>query len=206
MTGSSYSCLAAYWRRGGELQPAQAGPAQSRAAHARPGLVEVLNSLSEEQLPALVRGDCGFGNEPFIGELEDRNQSYLLKLCQTKGVQRLQARQFSRKDRAVPVPRDQGWSTVEDTLRLAGWDKSRRVVILRRITKFDSVLTRKTKGEQIELLLLGQDVQLWEYAVLVTSNGFHLDAIHPSDYDLPPPPPGDGMPSPGKRWFLQQLK
>jgi hypothetical protein len=25
----------------------------------------------------LVRGDCGFGNEPFIAELEERAQPYL---------------------------------------------------------------------------------------------------------------------------------
>jgi len=68
-----------------KLQPAQARPSQSRLAyllresladgarcrcqprqrarggHARPGLSDILNNLSKEQLPALVRGDCGFG-------------------------------------------------------------------------------------------------------------------------------------------------
>jgi hypothetical protein len=33
---------------------------QHTAAHARPGLSDVLDSLNKEQLPALVRGDCGF--------------------------------------------------------------------------------------------------------------------------------------------------
>jgi hypothetical protein len=66
--------------------------------HARPGLSAVLDRLSREQLPALVRGDCGYGNEPFIGELEDRSQTYLFKLRQTKGVQRLLARQFAREE------------------------------------------------------------------------------------------------------------
>ena len=145
--------------------------------HAHPGLSAVLNRLHEGQLPALVRGDCGFGNEPFIGELEDRNQTYLFKLRQTKGVQRLLARQFARQDWSTPGPRDQGWSAVEDTLRLAGWDKSRRVVILRRLTKSDLALSRKTKDEQIELLLPDEDVQLWEYAVLVTNSSYPLDAM-----------------------------
>ncbi len=53
---------------------------QHSSLHARPGLCAVLDSLSREQLPALVRGDCGYGNEPFIGELEDRGQPYLFKL------------------------------------------------------------------------------------------------------------------------------
>jgi hypothetical protein len=53
------------------------------AAHARPGLSDIPDSLSKEQLPTLVRGDCGFGNEPFIVKLEKRLQSYLFKLRQT---------------------------------------------------------------------------------------------------------------------------
>src|ERR1700681_2686139 len=150
---------------------------QHSSMHARPGLSAVLDSLSREQLPALVRGDCGYGNEPFIGELEDRSQAYLFKLRQTKGVQRLLARQFAREDWSTPGPCDQGWSAVEDTLRLAGWDKSRRVVILRRVTKSDLALSRKTNDEQIELILPGEDVQLWEYAVLVTNSSYPLDAM-----------------------------
>jgi hypothetical protein len=39
---------------------------QHSAAHARHGLSDVLDSLNKEQLPALARGDCGFGNEPFF--------------------------------------------------------------------------------------------------------------------------------------------
>ena len=42
---------------------------QHSAAHARPGLSDVLDRLDKPQLPVLVRGDCGFGNEPFIVEL-----------------------------------------------------------------------------------------------------------------------------------------
>ena len=49
---------------------------------------------------------------------------------------------------------DQGWSAVEDTLRLAGWDRERRVIILRRKAKTNLALSRKTKDEQIELLQL----------------------------------------------------
>ncbi len=33
---------------------------QHAAAYARPGLTDLLDSLSKAQLPALVRGDCGF--------------------------------------------------------------------------------------------------------------------------------------------------
>jgi hypothetical protein len=150
---------------------------QHAAAYARPGLSEVLDSLSKEQLPALVRGDCGFGNEPFIDELERRGQSYLFKLRQTSGVKKMLRRQFARKDWTIPGRSDQGWSAVEDTLRLAGWDKSRRVVILRRAARSGVALTRTTAEGQMELLLPDQDVELWEYAVLVTSSGYALESM-----------------------------
>jgi hypothetical protein len=161
------------------------------AAHARPGLSDLLDSLSPEKLPALVRGDCGFppqrqrpvaggpgfGNEPFIAELEKRGQAYLFKLRQTSGVKKLLMRQFARKDWTTPGPSDQGWSAVEDTLKLSGWDKSRRVVVLRRAAKSDVALTRKAAEAQMELLLPDQDVELWEYAVLVTSSGYALESM-----------------------------
>jgi hypothetical protein len=150
---------------------------QHAAAHARPGLNDILDSLSREQLPALVRGDCGFGNEPFIAELEKRNQPYLFKLRQTGGVKKLLMRQFARKDWTTPGPGDQGWSAVEDTLKLTGWDKSRRVVVLRRAAKSDVALTRKVVEGQLELLLADQDVEVWEYAVLVTSSSYPLEAM-----------------------------
>ena len=150
---------------------------QHAAAHARPGLNDILDSLSPRQLPALVRGDCGLGNEPFIAELETRGQPYLFKLRQTAGVKKLLMRQFARKDWTTPGPSDQGWSAVEDTLKLAGWDKSRRVVILRRASKSDVALTRKAIEGQLELLLPDQDVEVWEYAVLVTSSGYPLEAM-----------------------------
>ena len=144
------------------------------AASARPGLQALLDQLEPAQRPALVRGDCGFGNEPFIAELEERNQPYLFKLRQTKGVKRLLSRQFAREDWTVPGPADQGWSAVEDTLQLAGWDKSRRVIILRRAVKADLALSHKTADEQMELLFADDGVQAWEYAVLVTNSTYEL--------------------------------
>ncbi len=86
-------------------------------------------------------------------------------------------RRFARKDWTTPGPSDQGWSAVEDTLRLAGWDKPRRVVILRRAAKPDPALTRKTADDRMELLLPGQDVELWEYAVLMTNSGYALESM-----------------------------
>lgn len=150
------------------------------AAKARPGLIGILDKLPAEQRPALVRGDCGFGNEPFIIELEEQGQPYLFKLRQTQGVKKLLTRQFARDDWSTPGPSDQGWSAVQDTLRLSGWDKARRVVILRRAVKTDLALSRKTKnevGEQFEILMPHDDVQAWEYAVLVTNSTYPLETF-----------------------------
>lgn len=147
------------------------------AGKARPGLMGVLDKLEPQQHPALVRGDCGFGNEPFIAELEERGQPYLFKLRQTAGVKKLLSRQFARTDWSTPGPSDQGWSAVEDTLKLSGWDKHRRVVILRRAVKTDLALSKKTEDQQIELLMPDKDVQAWEYAVLVTSSAYALEVF-----------------------------
>jgi hypothetical protein len=53
------------------------------AGKARPGLMNILDKLPQQQRPALVRGDCGFGNDPFIIELESCSQPYLFKLKQS---------------------------------------------------------------------------------------------------------------------------
>jgi len=49
----------------------------------------------------------------------------LFKLRQTVGVNKLLSRQFARDDWSTSSPSSQGWSVVEDTLKLLGWDKSR---------------------------------------------------------------------------------
>ena len=44
------------------------------AANLKPGLMDLLDQFPKEQKPALVRGDCAFGNEPFIKDLEEKAQ------------------------------------------------------------------------------------------------------------------------------------
>ena len=41
----------------------------------------------------------------------------------------------------------QGWQAIEDELRLSGWSRARRVVVLRRRIKRDIALTAKHKGK-----------------------------------------------------------
>jgi Tfp pilus assembly protein FimT len=75
-----------------------------------------------------------------VVELENRGRSYLFKLRHPSGVKKMPMRQFARKAWTTPGPWGQGWTAVEDTLRLAGWDKLRHAVILRRAAKSDVAL------------------------------------------------------------------
>jgi hypothetical protein len=133
-------------------------------SHALPGLSRLLEELLPEQRPFLVRGDCGFGNDTVLREMEARQQPYLFKLKQSKNVRRLLVRQFQRHDWGDA---GQGWEAVEDEIKLAGWGRIRRVVILRHLVKEDLALARK-KGKQVEMLFPDDaGTVCYEYAVLV---------------------------------------
>ena len=146
------------------------------AANLQPGLMGLLDQFPKEKKPALVRGDCAFGNEPFIKDLEERAQPYLFKIKQTAGVKKLLTRLFRRADWMAPKSADQGWWAIEDTLQLAGWEKPRRVVALRRAIRQDIALTQKDAA-QYELLLPDESIQAWEYAVLITNTHYEVHAI-----------------------------
>jgi hypothetical protein len=91
----------------------------------------------------LVRGDCGFGNEPFIAHLEERGQPYLFKLRQSAGVKKLISRKIS--------------TNIALTRKVGGPDKA--------------------QDAQVEILMPRQDVQAWEYAMLVTNSDYPLQAF-----------------------------
>jgi hypothetical protein len=151
---------------------------QHTSAHAKAGLGRVLDELGSRR-PAIVRGDCGYGNEGILVELEQRQQPYLLRLRQTKNVQRLIARQFGRSDWSQPDA--QGCQVVEDHLQLTGWSAKRRVVIVRR--RIRGALARESRDTNGQLrLTLAEDAVLdadpmWEYTVLVTDIRYPLEAI-----------------------------
>lgn len=137
--------------------------------HTLPGLCRILDSLPREQRPYLVRGDCGFGNDPFITELEDRGQDYIFKLRQTAGVKRFIERSFAGA-RWGDV--GGGWEASSGEIQLAGWDRYRRVVVLRRLIRGDLVLETKGENGQMVLAFMDDDhsgSKGYEYAVLVTS-------------------------------------
>jgi len=143
--------------------------------HGLPRLRALLEALPPEQRPALVRGDCAFGNERVMAEMEELDQAYLFKLRQTAGVKRVIERLWSRRHwQAV----GHGFDAVETELQLAGWSRARRVVVLRRRRIKEPLLAEATaQGQQTLLFADTAQGPFWEYAVLVINTAHPLEAI-----------------------------
>ena len=77
----------------------------------------------------ILRGDSGFGTEAVMAGAEQRGLPYLFKLRLTANVKKLIKKTFSKRDWTNA---GQGWQGRQETLRLEGWSRQRRVVILRR--------------------------------------------------------------------------
>lgn len=152
-------------------------------AHSRAGLVALLEGLPEGSRPQLVRGDVAFGSEAEMAALEELGQPYLFKLRQSPGVMKLLGRQWN-DDEWSDV--GQGWMGREDTLRLMGWSKERRVIVMRRPRRVDveadAKAGRKQRGkgkvkqQQTVLALIDENepTKTWEYAVLVCDTPYRL--------------------------------
>lgn len=135
--------------------------------YSAPGLWQFLERTPRRYWPAFFRGDSGWGTEDFMNGAEERRLPYLVKLRLTKNVRRLIEKAFCRNDW-----RDagQGWEGVEESLKLLGWKKTRRVVILRRALSGDVAISWKQK-DQMELGFVETTgaTKRYEYAVLATT-------------------------------------
>ena len=116
------------------------------AAKGLPGLWTTLKSLPRSQWPTFIRGDCGYGNEAVMLECEQESLPYLFKLRHTKKV----------KDLVVEMMRQgaqwedcgDGWQALEAVLRLSGWSRERRVVLVREAPAQAPVGARRGKDRQ----------------------------------------------------------
>jgi hypothetical protein len=141
---------------------------QSASSYTLPGLLSLLDSMTPEERPTLIRGDCAFGNEKFLSAIESRNVDYLFKLRKTKGVKRL----IQLLDDGTQEWKDagQGWEGIASSLKLSGWKKNRRVVVLRRYLRGKR---NKKDKERFQLFFEGftpkkTEIE-YEYSILVTS-------------------------------------
>lgn len=141
---------------------------EASSKYSRGGLFCFLDGLDRKNWPSFLRGDSGFGNEETMKEAEARELPYLFKLRQTKGVKQLIEKLF----RAGPWKEaGQGWEGMEGSLRLSGWSRERRVVILRRVVREEVENPSHSEIEQLEFDFVTSDKYgtKYEYAVLVTS-------------------------------------
>ena len=136
--------------------------------HSAPGLWALLDRTPRDCWPSLLRGDKGFGNEGIMAEAERRALPYLFKLRLTAKVKRAIERLSGQSDWADS---GQGWQAKETAIRLQGWSRQRRAVVLRRRVK--GALAAPAMDEdgppRLAFLDIGPSEEMWEYQVLATT-------------------------------------
>ncbi len=142
---------------------------QSHSSHTMPGLIDLLKRLPEESQPVFIRGDCEWGNNPVMNELEAIGQRYLFKLKRSKRVKALISKVHGQ---GGWTRFNSEWEVKESWLELHGWQRSRRIIVTRRRLPKDSMVGLEfQRGSQLELALIHgpDDMRLFEYGVLVTN-------------------------------------
>lgn len=142
---------------------------QGNAKHSLPGLLELLARLPQQSQPRFVRGDCDWGTDRVMTELEQIQRGYLFKMKKSPQVKELISL-YHNKRRWLPFK--EGWEAKEATVQLSSWEKKRRVVLVRRQLKkaHDLALEYPEKGrQQLAFLEAAENIKAYEYAVLVTN-------------------------------------
>lgn len=155
-------------------------PGEEHAAgHGRSKLWRLWESLPAECRPALLCGDAAYGQEALLKDCEDRGQMYLFRQRQTKGVRQLIRALEAKGGWQATVSR---WEALEGSLRLTGWTRDRRVVVLRRTRAPENRSPKALPGpgqeHQPELITAGQTLS-YEYQILVTN--LTLEALSLAD-------------------------
>lgn len=140
---------------------------ETASVHGSPGLWALLERLGRDCWPKLLRGDSGWGNEGVMRGAEQRGVAYLFRLRLTANVKRALERAMD----GAWQPAGHGWEGRSVELRLTGWSRQRRVVLLRRKLSGPLALAERD-GEGQSVLSFGTvDVrrELWEFGALATS-------------------------------------
>jgi hypothetical protein len=146
------------------------------AKHSQPGLLKILDDLSPQKKPKLVRGDNAFGNDAMMAALEEREQPYLFKLKLSKNVKRHIGSLFRQSGW---TDAGQGWEGKAGELALSGWESARRVVVLRRALTGEVMVAAEDDGQQLLAFVeadrkAGKGITGYEYAVLVTNTDYEI--------------------------------
>jgi len=141
---------------------------QHTPKHSAPDLWTLLDRLGPGRQPALLRGDNAWGVEDVMREAEQRRLAYLFRLRLTANVTRA-------IERAMAAGRweaaGRGWEGQSIELRLHGWSRQRRVVLLRRKLDRPLAISEQDGDGQQRLSFATVDARkkVWEFAALVTS-------------------------------------
>jgi hypothetical protein len=144
------------------------------ACHMAPKLWRWVDGLPAGCKPRLMRGDIAFGNEGYLCECERRHQPHLFKLKLSAKVKALIRRLVVPSQTWKPVVG--GWEVIEASLRLHGWSRQRRVVVLRHARPVASRRPRK-EPDWLPRLEVPAPTENWEYAAVVPSEDLPLDSV-----------------------------
>ena len=146
---------------------------QTAAPHGRENLWRVWDSLPAACRPWLMCGDSSYGHEGLLAECEARQQPYLFRLRQSRGVKQL-VQILERQSGWQPAVN--GWAGAEGRLQLTGWTAKRRVVVLRRQQKRR---TEPAATHELNWPLLTEcdPAPAYEYQLLVTNLSEELLSI-----------------------------
>jgi hypothetical protein len=141
---------------------------QQTSKHSAAELWALLDRLGPGGQPVLLRGDNGWGNEGIMREAEQRGQAYLFRLRLTPNVTRAFERAMAS---GQWEPAGHGWEGQSIQLRLVGWGRQRRVVLMRRKLNQPLAISEADGDGQQRLGFATIDARktVWEYGALVTS-------------------------------------
>lgn len=152
---------------------------QSHSNDSLPGLLSLLKRLPADGKPEFVRGDIGYGTDKFMKEMESIEQSYLFKLKKTKNVKGLIDKHHCLGEWGYI---NKEWEAKEDLLKLQGWEKERRVVIVRRRLFAEQLygIEYEKNGQKNFAFIDGtENMKAYEYSILVTDlEGDLLSIFH----------------------------
>lgn len=155
---------------------------QTATSFAQPELWALLDGLPQSRQPAFLRGDCNWGSERALQGAEQRRIAYIFKLKQTANVKKLLERIFGKGEW---IDAGQQWQGLSTELRLSGWSRARRVVVLRRAlreARQEAEARKERKRNTAKQLILDLPELThggvrYQYAVLVTSMQDEVRAI-----------------------------
>jgi Transposase DDE domain group 1 len=155
--------------------------------HGQAGLWSLLRRLGRSRWPALLRGDVAWGVEPVMSRAEQQGLAYLFRLRMTANVKRALTKMTSERDWSNA---GHGWQGKATMLRLVGWSRQRRVVLLRRKLDRPLVLVDRTEPDQplLSFAEIGPDREAWEYAALVTEDQRNAAREQPVRREAAPAP------------------